>query len=412
MRVIIPPGESVLRLTLMSAGNFGADRGTADLDRPLALDPWTGLPYIPWSAIKGVVASVARTSLPGATVFGDADQEAGEELRPGRPGALRFGDGELACVPLPLQSGRVADLLPADTLARLSRLALWHAPVAPPSSRGWGGSVTPHDLGPAAARLVPTSIVAEPHQLALLLGTPLAERWLIAGREAAARLFLEATERRTQTALTRTGKTVAVGSLRHVELVPGSAVFLSVVTNSRAEEIHLDVPARIQIGAWEASGAGFVSVAIVPPGESSPGDSSGGRRFAPIEALVATPEDQIMVAVFEAVRSAQSTAAARPLASLAKEIGPRWRLQGLPKTLAFCAASAAFDRESDLTPEAIANRRALEILFGLESGTAAAELRRRAVAVATGSAPEPAELESRVRWLRRYAEVLLPEEAP
>ncbi len=131
----------------------------------------------------------------------------------------------------------------------------------------------------------------------------------------------------------------------------------------------------------------------------------------PAESPAIESESRVMVTVYEAVRAAQGQSWAAAFSTAAREIGPRWRLQGLARTLAFCAAKADLAKSARLADEARANRRLLEIVLGLPENASPSDVRERVEALAGASQVSPPELEARVLWLRRYAEVLLSEAA-
>lgn len=417
MKLTFAPGESLLRITLRTGANFGAGEAPAPVDRPVALDAWTGLPYLPWSALKGVVAGEygdvvdpADGSLNGrrAAIFGSPDRPGEDGVRPGGPGRLRFGDGELLCFPLRLRTGRTATVFALDELVRLQRLGFGSGPSfrSKIDESCWDGAPAGEDLRPTPDPLSRRAMDVPVAELAALSGA--APRLpLYAAGGAAERFWQQAVERRTLTALAN-GRVVR-GSLRRVELVPAGTTFVSLVTNAGPGPVDLEISHRLQVGAWEAIGAGFVSLEVVTADHlrrPSEEPASRGAGDAAEGAASTLAEHRIMTKVHAAVQELASRPEARNVRTIVRELGPRWQAQGLPRTLAFCAAKAVLGEAAAKTRERRAYRWVLaHLLVGEEADREALAAEVRAIA---GGKVEPVELEPRVRWLRRYAEVLLP----
>lgn len=131
MTVRLRPGEQLVRLEAISPAHLGAAEGGAALDRPTQKDALTELPYVPDSALKGVLASRfgnPSDEEPNAgreAIFGAPDRAGspGRPRRPGRPGALVAGNGEMLCFPLPARDGLPVRCFPALAVARFLRRA-------------------------------------------------------------------------------------------------------------------------------------------------------------------------------------------------------------------------------------------------------------------------------------------------
>src|SRR5437763_15492238 len=116
----LEPGEHLVRFAALTPANLGSAYGEATLDRPTRKEARFGLPYLPDSALKGVLAGAlgdegeAREAL-----FGSADRDA-TDTQPGRfgePSPVIFGNGELLAFPVPVVGGAPAWVFPALHLA-------------------------------------------------------------------------------------------------------------------------------------------------------------------------------------------------------------------------------------------------------------------------------------------------------
>lgn len=426
MSLSLQAGTSLIRVTLMTPANFGAGGGSAAVDRPLGLDSWTGLGYLPDSALKGVLAGRLgnpedrdrRLNEPRAKRFGRGDREVGGRRVPGAPGAVTLGEGRLLAFPLRVSSGRTAVVFPLDTLAWLQKLGCAHPFAALPrvEPTTWGGTVEAAELPAALHHLRRQVLAPDAAELARLRGAPLTEPWIVAARAAAADLFWHALDRRQLTAV-EDDKTARKGSLRTFELMPAGSVLLALVSCAGDETTPLADP-PVQLGAWEATGAGFAAITLV----ASRTLASRGRDAGTAEPPAGTrptPEAQLMARALRMLESVQKDApdAARPLRSAIREFGPRWRAQGLERTLAFCLAKARLRPRggAPLTAAARAYQALLRGLFGEHLG--AEELLATCRAVVAGAPPRagaapPPDLETTWLWLRRLSETLLPAEEP
>jgi hypothetical protein len=419
MSLIVPVGHHALRLAALTPANLGSAGGSAAVDRPLAVDAWSGLPYLPHSALKGVLAGrLGNVHLRGGALnthrarhFGAPDVN---DDGSGRAGGLVFGDGEALAFPLLLRDGRRALVAVAATLRQLALQGVLPAvtlrPVEDP--RAWEGPVAISDLPVLPEPLSTARFGVGDKALSGLLG--FSGPVIVAAATAAGALWQAAVEERTLTALGEDG-TVRDGSLRTVELIPTGALFVSLVSNLSGEEVDLGPASPIQLGAWEGTGCGYFSAAFLsptPPGEASSGEAS---RSGEGEARP-QPRHETMRTVFRAMRELAGRPEAARARSAIFDLGPRLAQQGLAVTLAFCLAKAggkdAEISEDRVRTEQAAYRWILRRLFAAEPGLSQAALHERVVtAIREGESALPADFHETRLWLRRYAETLLEKEA-
>lgn len=430
-------GHHLLRLEVVTPANLGSAAGEATLDRPTQKEPWHELPYLPDSALKGVVAgrhgNVAEegeeANREREPLYGSPDRGAER----GTAGKVVFGNGELLAFPVPAADGGRVWVFPALGLARL----LWLQGVAEPGpgvlrllgalearetnpdGRSCAAWPAVPELGPGFSwKLEPAAARAELEPLLRRYGGAAVGdgTCLVVSAAAAARLCRLGAEIRTLTALERQTHTVREGSLRAVELIPPGAVFVSFVSVLGAEEEKLEValPDYVQLGAWEAQGFGWVRLSGV---EDGAGDGAGGGRPAeasPQASPRPAPLDPaaIMTRMHQAIRRlGEAEPAVRKSAKAAiKSFGGRARFGGFEAALAFELAKA---KPAHRRPgaETRAHRWLVATLLGMDPGPAegpAPELLRWAQG--EPFAPQglaelrPAAFE-RWRWLRRFSEL-------
>jgi len=418
MSLTVPAGHHFLRLAALTPANCGDSGGSAAVDRPLAVDSWSGLPYLPHSALKGVLAGrQGNVHLPGgglnarrAKLFGGPDVNGDGS---GRPGSLVFGDGNLLAIPLLLRDGRRALVASAATLAELAHHGLLPAitlrPVDDP--RAWEGHLTSADLPTLPEPLTAARFGIGAQALSGVLG--FAGPVIVAASQAAKLFWQLAVEERTLTALGPDGMAQA-GSLRTIELVPAGALFVSLVSNLSSKEVDLGPASPLQLGAWEGTGCGYFSAEVLSAsptgaatgGEAPPGGEGGDRP---------QPRHETMRTVFRAMRALQGRPEAARTRSAIFDLGPRLAQRGLAVTLAFCLAKAG-GGEDEETSERVRTERAayrwiLRQLFAPEAPVSYATLHERvAAAIREGDSALPADFEETRLWLRRYAETLLAKE--
>lgn len=386
------PGPHLWRLSLVTAASFGAAGGTAPVDRPVAVDAWTSLPYVPRSSLLGVIVDRRGSR------FGTADQDAGGGFRQGTASPVVVGDGHLLCFPVMLRDGSVAAVIPMTTLHQLADIG-WSVAVdgLDRAPGAYSGDVPEGLLPSVAGELCWSHARVDRRALETLAGRALGQL-IVARAVAAARLWRAAAEYRAQTALDDT-KRVRSGSLRRIELVPEGTVFLSLVTNT-ATDTPLGDLRLLQAGSWEASGLGFIAIEEVGPLPSAAATPQTTSALGDM----ARDEASIMEAIFRGLRDVPPAEASK-LRSAIMEFGPRWLGEGLPAALAFIVAKAGVDRPlADVSAEHRAYQRLLSLL--LDSAGAPDDLRAAATGVATAERP-PVDLMPRWLWARRYAEVLL-----
>jgi hypothetical protein len=317
-----------------------------------------------------------------------------------------LGDGDLLAFPLLLRSSKPVTVVVARTLFRLCHLGFLSLAGVLRVDRedAYQGCVPPEEL-PSGVRWRNLGIASSTLRS---LTTGSSGCALLAAPKAAAVLWRTAVEERTQTALDR-DRSVRKASLRTVELIPPGTVFVSLVSNLDQEPIELEQVTPLQVGAWEASGCGFLRLELWQPALLS---VKGGGAKRPAAGRWARPDHELMLRAHQEV----AALADRPEASIARsallDFGPRLRIRGLPRTLAFCLAKAAgADRPGRRRLEQQAYRWLLRVLLDLNEGDDTQAIHRRTVAAISGEDPPPAELEATWLWLRRYSEPLLCEES-
>ncbi len=356
-------GEQLVRLTALTPANLGSAYGEATLDRPTQKDSHLGLPFLPDSALKGVLAGAwgdagdagnpAREALFGSADHVPTPKRAG---RSGEPGPLVFGNAELLAFPVPALEGPPAWVFPAVNLARALRpeeappagedlLRLLAALEEPGFSRAFAWPRLPRL--DAAVRLEPvrdrTARLAAPELVALLQryagpGLPADAPLLVVSGARAGELWRFAAERRALVALDSATRTVAGGALRFVELIPPGTVFLSLVSCLLESADALpELPNTFQAGAWEGLGLGWLQASRIEPAGASPLPA-----LEPGDGPVPLDRAWIMVEAHQAVErlEGQAPALQRAIRSAVRQFGGRAQFSGLEAALAFELAKA------------------------------------------------------------------------
>jgi len=429
----VPAGESWLLVELVSPGNFGSGEGRADIDRPTVKDPELGLPYIPHSVIKGVVAGGHgdidegnfEASRAREARYGSPDRPD----RPGEPGPVVFGDGDLLSFPLPGANGSRVSVFVAPVLARCladSRPAEWEKGalkllgLVERLARQGRKQTVVGDAGTEEGKTPRSWTWLDDERVQALwrsfrgkaegwLGRQLGdrERVLVASGTAAAAGWELASERRMATAIDPERFTAADGSLRSMELCPAGTLFvsrLSVFETARAGRLDLSFPDRLQLGAREADGLGFCRLAVVQEEASPEREETRGVASAPARASD-TPVRE-MAAMHQRVGAAAGERAdvRKALKAVISHFGGRAHFQGLRNAVGFSLAKAKPGAPSATGPEPAAHRWLLETLLEPQEGLAAWA---RKPEVLETLEPRREAIFERWLWLRRYAELLL-----
>jgi hypothetical protein len=418
MSLNLPPGHHALRLAALTPAHCGDTGGSAAVDRPLAVDVWSGLPYLPHSALKGVLAGrLGNVHSPGgalnprrAKLFGAPDVNLDGS---GRAGSLVFGDGEMLAFPLLLRDGRRAMVAVAATLRELAGHGLLPTVTLPrvDDPRAWEGPVSSADLPALPEPLSADRFGFDARALSHLLAFP--GPMIVAAPEAARAFWQLAVEERTLTAL-GPDRRVRTGSLRTVELIPAGALFVSWVSNLAGEAADLGPAAPLQLGAWEGTGCGYFAAELLSP--PPPSQAPRGEAASPAgkDEGRPRPRHETMRTAFLAMKEMQGRPEAARARSAIFDLGPRLAQRGLAVTLAFCLAKAGGGEDEEaserLRTERAAYRWLLRQLFAVRPGASHATLHGQVTAaIREGDSALPADFHESRLWLRRYAETLLAE---
>jgi hypothetical protein len=431
-----PAPARLLRFEVISPANLGSAAGEAILDRPTQKESWFGLPYLPDSALKGVLAALYESGSPddqgGARerLFGSADRGP----RRGEAGKVVIGNAELLAFPLALRGGGAAWVFPALAAARFlafdggaegPALSLLSEIEAAPERRlafaqpALPDLASPVSLAPLEAGGSRPGGAALVSSLRRLAGPAItkADPVIVVASATAAAIWRAAAERRTLTALDSERRTVAGGSLRTVELIPAGAVFVGRL--SLLDGVDLDLPARMQVGAWESLGLGWLRPSFIPAAGGGPIEQASLAGTQP-ERL--PPDARIMVAMHDAIErlrdggDAQLVAAAR---SAVGGFGARAHFSGLAAALAFGLAKARLAHPAP-SNEARAHRWLATVLLTRQPDPVqkAGPCRALLAWLEDGPPFDAAQVDRRRdlilvrwRWLRRYAELGLAGES-
>ncbi|MBI2841710.1 MAG: hypothetical protein HYX75_25630 [Acidobacteria bacterium] len=397
-------GSHLLRITLLTPANFGSTSGSPAIDRPISVDVFQELPYVPGSSLRGVLAGRkgnVRNETGGfnnsrTEVYGSPD----DGLNPGVPSRVVLGDGEILCFPVPLDGGGMARVFAAAPLTKMIRIAGWTSSLLPPRLKHQEYLAT-FVLPGATTELRQSSATIDWQAISDLAGTDPSGNLIMAGREAAKVFWRKSSETRTLTAVDAMTGIVKDGSLRVIELIPAGTVFLSFVTVSSDTPLLLADDQLVQLGGWESTGFGYAWI------ENAAEPTGGGPIFVPTHGAASVESEvSVMKRVFQAVQGVGASEEAPVIYSLCRELGPRWGASGIGGALGFCLAKAklAARPETGLSCETRAYRMFLQVLF---RETDEGALMSRVQGVIKGHQQAPPAFEATLVWLSRYAEILL-----
>lgn len=276
---------SVFLLHALSPLHVGTGQAADIIDLPIARQRATGLPYVPGSAIKGVLRDTRRSSLQPdelAAVFGPDTDRAADHA-----GALAVGDARLLALPVRSFRGTFA-WVTSPFLLRLAQRELRDlAPAAVPQPQGDGSalvganSAIVQDAGEGARLyLEDLDLQVSPSNAVELWATYLAQRvwptdpsvftkrFAVADDETMTFLWETATQLDTRVRLNSDTRTVAEGALWVEESLPPETVLLGLLAADQSRRdgaphtalqvLQLALPGEkvVQLGGKATTGRG------------------------------------------------------------------------------------------------------------------------------------------------------------
>jgi CRISPR/Cas system CMR subunit Cmr4 (Cas7 group RAMP superfamily) len=420
--------DRLLRVTFLTPANFGAAAGEAALDRPTQKAEDSGLPYVPDSALKGVLAGEHgdvgddRPNAKREDLYGSPDRGSS----PGAASRIVFGNADLLGFPLATEDGGTAHVVPAESLGRF--LWLENATERYPEAVGllavleakaeqnpvlalpdWPAIPRRFELYPLAAYTGPRALAELTSLLTRYAGRQptAAEPFVVVPSPLAARLWPHAAELRTGTALDHPRRVVREATLRVIELIPAGSVFLSLLTSINAPLASPQQQA--QLGAGEGNGLGWAELSwIDPPDDSAEAASAAG----PPSRSIPFDEAACMIDLHAAVRDlAHDESLWGKAYAAAGNLGGRIQYSGLEAALAFELAKAK-PAHGEPSAEARAHRWLLARVLGLAPETGAKQRAETLLAHLQQGFLAPGSLEgerevilTRWLWLRRFMEL-------
>lgn len=364
--------HQIIRCQLLTNVNLGTATGKVTLDRPTQLDAYTGLPFIPNSALRGVLKSVSNPSDAGmAHAFGLPLIDENRNIVQNHPGDFVIGNGDLLALPFQANNGERCWVLPLDNILKyvcLEEMCGISTPISflagafYPRNKNNPAVLTFHPL-PALPLPVPLKAIDHDeykNDVRNLLG--LLDRWfgdwipaddpvLLVDVETARLLWQFGTEVRTLTALDQERKAAKGKSLRTLETVAGASIFLSLVTWVGEGKLSFaDEP--LQIGSREGIGLGFSRLGNVPSSVETKVDATPPTTQSPPDAEQETDADSMAncyIAIGD-LKTSTDLDLRKKIRSTINQFGMRVHMQGLQAALAFEMAKAKLrqpDRRND-----------------------------------------------------------------
>lgn len=263
---------SILSILTRTPLHVGAGASVGAVDQPIIRERHTGLPCIPGSAIKGVIADLFlddqyRRTAEGFDLLGKENAE--------QSGSISFGEGKLLAFPVRSAKGCFAWVTSPLAVNRWLRDTGLQAPAALPEPKETtayaaanlqtadrqvlleGYLFQAQPLDPAWVELLkqacPDPMWADMLPTHLLLA---ADEWL-------SHFCTTSCEIAQHVRIDDKSGTAADGALFNQENVPAETLFYAPITELRPgmlEKLH--IPAVMQIGADATTGLGFCSTAL------------------------------------------------------------------------------------------------------------------------------------------------------
>lgn len=363
--------HQIVRIQLLTNGNFGAASGRVTLDRPTQLDAYLGLPFIPNSSLRGVIRNFWET-IPSPPVdtekaFGTRREEEKEteERKENQPGNFIIGNGDLLAFSVSTAEGERCWIVVMHTVCKYIRLgelsdnsfseydnilqlaqAIYnlsgkiHPVVGLPRIPDLS---LPYSLDQIAAPDFKDVIKSFLALLEYWVGDwlPKNETLLVVDEDIARYLWQREAEIRDMTALTKK-KIAKPQSLRRIETIPEGSLFLSFISGYGSPPISHRIDG-IQFGSGEGVGLGFCRLA------SLKGDGPNDMKipsFDTEEVSGSVAEFKIMGEVFNAVYKAENSISRmdedfrKKVRSAVRMFGWRMTDEGLTAAIAFALAKA------------------------------------------------------------------------
>lgn len=445
--ILQPKSLQLVKIQLLTAANFGTDAGRVTLDSPTQLDADLHLPFLPNSALRGILKDACRhiRGIKNSVedIFGLSDGDDPDSPRENKPGQLILGNGELLCFPFTSADGHYYWIFPlTQILKALAWQCFWGDEIKVAQIAGRIATQEEQGINTALALATRGIPQVEAPFTIKALNTDSDEEYLkvsrlwqilrhwcshwlpsesmlvVTDRRTSSFFWQQAADIRTQTAL-NPARTALPGSLRRKETIPDGSLFFSLVSWMGDTAIDLSALQNValQAGSDEAVGSGFLRLAPLPEVREKDLESAAkidapkGSGF--IDTSAAQPPAATMTQVYKqferrlkVIREKENAALPRKFRAAINSFGWRWQREGAETALAFSLAKACY-RQREETAERLAHRWLLEIVLNKD-------------APARESLPfdfqEPISQEmhrdvmERWQWLRRFAEFeLLPQ---
>lgn len=279
MSIQITKGTRLLTFNSITPANFGSQWGKVAVDSPTQVDSQHGLPYIPDSALKGIIQcelELKEKKAQSEKFFGRSDKVSEDSgFNFGKAASLVLGNAYLYMFPFLFLNCKKAFVIPIQHLFYFQRFEnigledenLSNILLTILAADETGSVFCTQSLfhGFSTLPLNFLSMAIAPNNLKFLFA--LLDRlsdsvfvknnlFIFAGPKTASLMWKQASEQRTQIRMNSKKKVTEDGSLRKIELIPPGCRFASVVSNCGDDSF--DLPNQlISAGAWEKIGAGW-----------------------------------------------------------------------------------------------------------------------------------------------------------
>lgn len=428
--MIIKNENSFLLIKLLQAGNFGSASGEQTIDSPTQKEIYRELPFIPNSALRGVIKSAfendASLQPQISSAFGHQDVNSENDNAPLQAaGYLIIGNGDLLAFPILSIDGKRCWVIPIGNILKLLEIEqLWNERKIeiPNLSNTFYSN---YDKNKRAViintQIFPNfnfdieiirefdlreEITVLANYLNYFLGSYLPDDaiWIVASDSLSRTMWRHAAEIRTLTALSEQ-KTAQAQSLRRIELVPEGSLFISFLTWLGEQNVRLpDYP--LQVGGFEGHGLGTISLNAVEKTVIEQDDTHPTRILFGQQALY-KHEIQHMEEVYKAVSAVKGTndqAMAKSVRAIIRSFASKVNQSGFENALGFELAKTKLNI-SDRKKESEAHAIFIQAL--LEKSDSQLNACWEELFSEQLTQQQKNKMLIRLDWLGRYSEILL-----
>lgn len=422
MSIHIKPGNNVLTFYSLTPANFGTQWGTIYVDSPTQIDEQYGLPYIPNSALKGILRSNIELTKKNANLikkhhFGTPDGPI-EKEKFGSEGKIIFGNAYPVIFPFKFLNREKAFIVPIVNLYYLNNFIsfiaidskvndLFKTIISEDKNRNIFCLNSFNILSDFKINLYPYRVPSETIEEILKILSKLTssnfienKNFILAGPKMSKLLWQKSSELRYQIEIN--GKKITKdGSLRTIELIPEETLFASVISNFSNHKFPIIDPI-ISIGAWEKYGFGWFLLNRFSRTDIILNDNQFHSDKIKINTVI---DSEIMTNIYRAIFT-KELPESKKILTIAQNFGIYLHKYGIEAALFFELAKAKAYKKSN-SAETLSHRWLLAQLMEMETDIENASEIKKIAKKITNKIPSISEEETIkmakiVSWIKRF----------